>query len=130
MALRRKFRHGLPSQIHNLVPKNIENYAVNHELHDEVKNAISIFCGVRLVYACTVTYCAIVWSLCWPIPCWYSKSNPFTLLSGYSIGISDNHCCHGDDSDGRHVCLKVPLPTPNKLSPHRSCVQSLFVCKQ
>ena len=31
-------------------------HAVNHKLHNDVKNAISIFCGVAMVFACTVTY--------------------------------------------------------------------------
>ena len=59
MALRAELNFGtdgLPSQIHNPREVSAKKYAVNHELQNDVKNAISIFCGVRLVYACTVTY--------------------------------------------------------------------------
>ena len=42
--------------------------------------------------------------------CTYEVSWPFALLSGYCVGnclrLFKLYCCHGDGSDGRHVCSK------------------------
>ena len=42
--------------------------------------------------------------------CTYEVSWPFALLSGYCVGnclrLFKRYCCHGDGSDGRHVCSK------------------------
>ena len=42
--------------------------------------------------------------------CAYEVSWPFALLSGYCVGnclsLFNIYCCHGDGSDGRHVCTK------------------------